>query len=35
MAIDYSTLTLSQAQEIINTDEAAEMDEAFSMLQED
>ena len=34
LAIDYSTLTLSQAENIINTEEADEMDRAFSMLQE-
>jgi replicative DNA helicase len=35
MAIDYSTLTLAQAENIINTDEAEDMDVTFSMLQED
>jgi replicative DNA helicase len=35
LAIDYSTLTLSQAENIINTEEADEMDRAFSMLQEE
>tara|TARA_R110002050_G_scaffold6130_3_gene25957 strand:- start:2867 stop:4198 length:1332 start_codon:yes stop_codon:yes gene_type:complete len=34
MAIDYTTLTLSQTQAIINTEEATAIDEAFSMLQE-
>jgi len=34
MAIDYTTLTLSQTQNIINTEEADAVDEAFSMLQD-
>ncbi len=34
MAIDYTTLSLSQAQNIINTEEADDVDAAFSMLQE-
>ena len=34
MAIDYSTLTLSQAQNIINTEEADDVDVTFSMLQD-
>jgi len=35
MAIDYSTLTLTQAQNIINTEEADDVDVTFSMLQDD
>ena len=35
MAIDYTTLSLSQTQQIINTEEAVEIDEAFSALQDD
>jgi replicative DNA helicase len=35
MAIDYTTLALSQTQEIINTEEAVEIDQAFAGLQED
>ena len=35
MAIDYSTLSLSQAQNIINTQEADDVDITFSMLQDD
>jgi replicative DNA helicase len=35
MAIDYSTLSLSQAQNIINTQEADNVDVTFSMLQDD
>ena len=35
MAIDYSTLSLSQAQNIINTQEADDVDVTFSMLQDD
>ena len=34
MAIDYTTLSLSQMQQIINTEDADIVDEAFSMLQE-
>lgn len=34
MSIDYTTLTLSQTQQIIDTDEANEFDETFSMLTE-
>ena len=34
LSIDYSTLTLSQADNIINTEEAEQVDRAFSMLQE-
>ena len=34
MAIDYTTLSLTQMQQIINTEEAGIVDEAFSMLQE-
>jgi hypothetical protein len=32
MAIDYTTLTLSQSEQIIDTDEANEFDETFQML---
>ncbi len=32
MAVDYTTLTLSQSQQNIDTEEANEFDEAFSML---
>tara|TARA_R110002167_G_scaffold285598_3_gene490659 strand:+ start:1311 stop:2639 length:1329 start_codon:yes stop_codon:yes gene_type:complete len=35
MAIDYTTLTLSQSEQIIDTDEANEFDQAFQMLSED
>ena len=35
MAINYSTLTLSQAQNIINTEDADDVDVTFSMLQDD
>ncbi len=35
LAIDYATLTLSQADTIINTEEADNVDIAFSMLDED
>lgn len=35
MAIDYTTLSLTQMQQIINTEEADVVDEAFSMLQDD
>ena len=35
MAIDYTTLTLSQTEQIINTEEADSMDRAFSVLQDD
>lgn len=35
MAVDYSTLTVTQAQNIINTEEADDVDITFSMLQED
>lgn len=35
MAIDYSTLTLSQAQNIINTEDADDVDVTFSMLQDE
>ena len=34
LAIDYSTLTLSQTDQIINTEEADDVDEAFTMLQD-
>ena len=34
MAIDYSTLTLTQADNIINTEEAENVDRAFAELQE-
>ena len=35
MSIDYTTLTLSQSEQIIDTAEANEFDEAFQMLGED
>ena len=35
MAIDYTTLTLSEAQNLINTEEAEEVDRAFGLLDED
>jgi len=35
MAIDYTTLTLSQTQNITNTEDAAAVDLAFGMLQDD
>ena len=35
MAIDYSTLTLSEAQNLINTEEADELDHTFGLLEDD
>ncbi len=35
MAIDYTTLALSEAQNLINTEEAEDMDQMFGMLDED
>ena len=35
MSIDYSTLTLSQTQQIINTEEADAVDAAFSIFDDD
>ena len=35
MAIDYTTLTLSEAQNLINTEEAEDMDQMFGALDDD
>ena len=32
MSIDYSTLTLSEAQNLINTEEAGDLDQTFGLL---
>ena len=34
MSIDYSTLTLSEAQNLINTEEAEDLDQTFGLLDE-